>query len=86
MRDFLDLAAERASVNLKGIASSNRVDVGLKMSTRSDLQVVVLCQLESWPEESHWPFDLGRLQKSWLNGLFQIEQKREFETESCVHV
>ena len=42
MSDFLDLAAARASGELKGTASSSKVISGLEMSTRSGLEVVVL--------------------------------------------
>ena len=42
MRDCLDLAAARASDELKGIVSSRKVISGLEISTRSGLEVVVL--------------------------------------------
>ena len=42
MRDFLDLAAARASGELKGTVSSRKVISGPVMSTRSGLEVVVL--------------------------------------------
>ena len=43
MSDFLDLAAARASGELKGtVSSSIKVISGLEMSTRSGLEVVVL--------------------------------------------
>ena len=42
MRDFLDLAAARASGELKGTVSSRKVTSGPAMSTWSGLEVVVL--------------------------------------------
>ena len=42
MRDFLDLAAARASGELKGTVSSTKVTSGPVMSTRLGLEVVVL--------------------------------------------
>ena len=42
MRDFFDLAAARASGELKGTDSSRKVTSGSVMSTRSGLEVVVL--------------------------------------------